>query len=165
MTSAACFNRSIILAAAIALALPAAAGAQAPPHRKTGMWETTMLMPGGRTMVTSMCTDAATEARYSAFRPQGPQACKTLNNHPIPGGFAMESECVIGGRTTHSSMTVTGDFQSAYKMEVVGEGAKATPTKVTMNARWTGPCPAGRKPGDMVMPGGMVINIASLPGG
>lgn len=33
--------------------------------------------------------------------------------------------------------------------------AGVSQSKVTMQAKWTGACPAGWKPGDMEMPGGM----------
>ena len=47
-------------------------------------------------------------------------------------------------------------------MDMVTEvDGKAQPP-VHMEAKWTGARPAGRKPGDMVMPGGMVMNINSM---
>ena len=32
-----------------------------------------------------------------------------------------------------------------------------------MNAKWLGPCAADQKPGDMIMPNGMKLNIQNLP--
>ena len=63
--------------------------------------------------------------------------------------------------TSHGVMTWTGD--TAYHMEskshwdppMMGKADNTT----TQDGQWTGACPAGMKPGDMVMPGGMKMNI------
>ena len=34
---------------------------------------------------------------------------------------------------------------------------------MTIEATWKGPCPADLKPGDMVLPGGMKINMMQIP--
>jgi hypothetical protein len=31
-----------------------------------------------------------------------------------------------------------------------------------MEAKWLGPCKAGQKPGDMVMPGGQTMNVLEM---
>jgi hypothetical protein len=49
-------------------------------------------------------------------------------------------------------MTVTSDSAAA-------PGGKSS---VTMSAKWLGPCAAGQRPGDMIMPNGMKINIPDL---
>jgi hypothetical protein len=33
---------------------------------------------------------------------------------------------------------------------------------MTMSAKWLGPCAADQRPGDMIMPNGMKINILDL---
>ena len=33
---------------------------------------------------------------------------------------------------------------------------------MTMEARWTGPCTAGQKPGDIIMGNGMKMNVRDL---
>jgi hypothetical protein len=36
---------------------------------------------------------------------------------------------------------------------------------MTMTAKWLGPCAAGQRPGDMIMPNGMKMNILDLQKG
>jgi hypothetical protein len=36
--------------------------------------------------------------------------------------------------------------------------------KMVLDAVWQGPCPAGFKPGDMELPGGMKINVLEMAG-
>jgi hypothetical protein len=40
-----------------------------------------------------------------------------------------------------------------------------TPRTITTTAKWLGPCAAGQRPGDMIMPGGRTMNILDLQKG
>ena len=68
---------------------------------------------------------------------------------------------------TATHLEITGDFQSAYTVQVTSHasgGPAAVPrdTTITMQAKWLGACKPDQKPGDMVMPGGMKMNIKDL---
>ena len=161
------------LAGGAALAIAAAALAQSMtvPARKPGFWEQTMTMETGRgmTMKSQFCTDASVEKKMSVLgQNMAGSSCSQANMRKTPGGFAFDSTCNIAGRTTTSSGVLTGDFQSGYRIDTVSKSsppiAGAGETKMHIEAKWVGPCPAGRKPGDMVMPGGMVVNVANMGG-
>src|ERR1700761_778694 len=158
--------KPLVMAAGLAAILPALGSAQGvAPHRKSGMWETSMNV-GGRAITTGLCTDESIERRYSVVNPQqmGARDCTGMTPQPVPGGYRMEGTCSNGGRTTHIVATIKGDFNSAYSMDLVSDvNGKAAPP-IHMDAKWTGACPAGRNPGDMVMPGGVVMNIDALAG-
>jgi len=157
------------MAAGLAALLPALASAQLPgAHRKPGMWETSMSLSGRQMMTMGMCTDEETERHYSVANPQpGGRAgsdCTGMTPTPVPGGYHIEGTCTNAGRKTHMVANIKGDFNNAYVMDINSDvDGKAQPP-VHMDAKWTGACPAGRKPGDMVMPGGMVVNINSVSG-
>ncbi len=123
-----------------------------PPHRKPGMWEQTMTMPGGQTMTMQMCIDEEVEKHFSAMGKSRP-GC-TQEFHKIPGGYSFKGTCE--GKT--ASGTATGDFDKAIKVEVESEG-----THMVSNLTYLGPCPADRKPGDLVMPGGQVMHMQDMP--
>ena len=66
-----------------------------------------------------------------------------------------------------SHMDVTGDFNSAYTVKITSQnsgGPAGMPrqTATTMEAKWLGACKADQKPGDMIMPGGIKMNIKDL---
>jgi hypothetical protein len=115
-------------------------------------------------MTMGMCTDEATEQHYSVVNPQptgrgGANDCTGMTPTPVPGGYRVEGTCTNGGRKSHVVATIKGNFDTAYAMDVVTDvDGKAQPP-IHMDAKWTGACPAGRKPGDMVLPGGMVVNV------
>jgi hypothetical protein len=63
-----------------------------------------------------------------------------------------------------SIVVITGSFDSEYTMTVTGhaDGEPDRPA-VTMSAKWLGPCAADQRPGDMIMPNGMKMNIQNMP--
>jgi hypothetical protein len=134
-----------------------------PPERRPGYWQTTMAL-GPRTMSTQMCTDAAFEKTSSVFGAAlVNKSCAKQEYHPIAGGWAFTSTCTApNGGTDVSSGTVTGDFQTSYHMELKTHPSSGPDRQTTMDAKWLGQCPAGRVPGDMVMPGGQVMNLSKM---
>jgi hypothetical protein len=162
--------KPLLLAAGLAALLPALGSAQAPGmNRKAGMWQTTMSLNGQQIMTMDMCTDQATEQHYSVVNPQpgrggGASNCTGMTPTPAPGGYRIEGTCTNGGRKSHVVATIKGSFDTAYSMDVATDvDGKASPP-IHMDAKWTGACPAGRKPGDMVMPGGTVVNVNAATG-
>ena len=65
--------------------------------------------------------------------------------------------------TSHSE--ATGDFNSAYSVKTTAKssGGNLPPEMVTtIQAKWLSACKADQKPGDIVMPGGMKMNITDM---
>jgi len=162
---------STLLIASLAAAVAVPAMAQiVPPTRKAGYWEQVMTMGGPKpmTMKSQLCTDAAMEKTINAFGQNASQSmCSKNSFRKTPTGYAFESTCKTGNSVTTSTGTATGDFAKGYTVNMV---SKSTPpitpgqaeSRMTIQAKWLGPCPAGRKAGDMVMPGGMVVNMANM---
>lgn len=158
---------SVLVAASAASVLAAPAG---PPQRKAGWWEITtqMAAPMAMTQKMNFCTDAATEARNSALA-GNMQSQGDCTQGPIartPGGWSFSSTCKMQGMTMTTSGTATGDFQSNYRVDATTKMEPApmpqmAQSRMTITAKWLGACPAGRKPGDMVMGNGMVMNMNS----
>jgi hypothetical protein len=162
-------------AAATGQAAPAAAKAPAapvgPPKRKPGLWVQTVSSQG-TSQTSRICLDAATEAKMSVWGQQmGEGMCSKNVITPTAGGWTFESVCSMGGAGAIStSGKATGDFNSKYVLKAVSTTtgssmAQANGThEMEVTGAWEGPCPAGMRPGDMTLPGGMTINVANLPG-
>ena len=156
---------AVVAVSLASLALPASAQ-MAAPKRKAGYWEQTITMqsPRAMTMKSQFCTDPAVEAKVSALGQAGPgQDCDAPKFVRSASGFTFESTCRIAGRTTHTKGVGTGDFNSNYRLDMTSDAGGA-PSRMQIDSKWTGPCPAGKKPGDMTMPGGMTVNIVTMTG-
>ena len=114
-------------------------------------------------MTMRMCVDPATEHSFQPYNgpmnhgPGGQSDCSKHEAHRIADGWAFSSVCTRRGETVTSSGTVTGDFQSHYRVEINVQGS-GPPRHMTMESTWLGSCPAGGG-NSMVMPDGRVINM------
>ena len=155
------------------LAMPALAAEM--PARKAGLWEITT--SAGNRVAIRQCIDAATDqmmqSRAGAGPGTGPGAgpgagtppqCSKRDVQKTGGTVTIDSICTVAGRTVNTHAVVTGSFDSAYTMTVTsqGDGIPAGAGIMTMSAKWLGPCAADQRPGDMIMPNGMKINILDL---
>jgi len=146
------------------------------PPRKAGLWELTMKFESrnipGQTM--KHCIDAATDRLMSANTGGGlpQQNCDKQDVTHAGGMTIVDSVCHYGGATTTSHAEITGDFNSAYTMQVTtkrqGAPAPGMPasgeTRMTIAAKWLGPCGAGQRPGDIIMSNGMKMNVLDMRG-
>jgi hypothetical protein len=152
---------------------PAAANAPAgpitPPKRKPGLWVQT-ISTTGMSQETKLCLDEATEARLTLWgQAAGQNACARNQITPVAGGWKVDAECDLGdaGKSVTSG-TITGDFNSRYVMKMTSTttGSKIAQANVTqemeVTGAWQGACPADMKPGDMLLPGGMKMNLNQI---
>ena len=160
-------RRTVLVALAFACA-PTLAGAVDYPVRKAGLWELTMTMTAGRTMTMSQCTDPSIDKDMIAnASPNMQQACTRGELQKTATGYASDSTCKFGAVTTTSHTEVSGDFNAAYTVNVTshnsgGPAGMPADTNMTMAAKWVGPCKADQTPGDMIMPGGMKMNVKEM---
>ena len=149
----------ILLVLSNGYGVAAAASADA-PQRKSGLWEMKMSggqMPSGMTM--QQCVDQKSD---DISKMQEPKSSCTKNDVRREGDkIVAESVCKMQGTTATTRTVFTGKFDSAYKAEIRStydppmHGMRESSSM--MEAKWLGPCLAGQKAGDMVMPG--------MPGG
>ena len=158
--SAACLLALWPAADALALELPV---------RKAGLWEMKMVRSGGSMpdMTMQHCTDATTDKQMSTSFSPGKETCSKQDIQKTATGYVSDSVCSVAGMTITSHAEITGDFNSAYTVKSTSrsEGApsgKARESTTTVEAKWLGACKSGQRPGDIVMPGGMKMNILDL---
>jgi hypothetical protein len=171
------FNRFALVAGmAVAALFPALVQAEDLPARKPGLWESSMKSPDGKPpMVVKQCIDAATDKSLMGMT----SGMCDLKWKRV-GGDRIETEttCKMGPISASGKGVITGDFNSSVRVETTttttasGEGMPAgapklniPPTTQTMvvEAKWLGPCEAGQKPGDMIMPDGKVMQMPKMP--
>jgi hypothetical protein len=137
------------------------------PARKPGLWEIKMEFANRSTPGQTMrqCIDAATDQMMqSSTGPSGQSACSKRDVQRSAGAITIDSVCAVAGKTTTSHAEITGSFDSAYTMTVTSDSAAAPggKSRMTMAAKWLGPCASDQKPGDMIMANGMKINVLDM---
>ena len=139
------------------------------PVRKAGLWEMKMVRTGSSVpdMTMQHCTDATTDKQMSTSFSPGKETCAKQDIQKTAAGFVSDTVCSVAGMTITSHAEITGDFNSAYTVKVTSKtegGPSGVPRDgtTTIEAKWLGACKADQKAGDIVMPGGMKMNIGDL---
>ncbi|WP_454632163.1 DUF3617 domain-containing protein [Bradyrhizobium cenepequi] len=162
----------VLLGSALGLAAlpPRAVGAVDLPVRKTGLWEMKIVRTGSAMpeMAMQHCTDETTDKDMStAVSPMAKDLCSKQDIQKTATGYVSDSVCGVAGVTVTSHAEITGDFNSAYTVKTTshadrGPAGAVRDTTATIEAKWLGPCKADQKPGDVIMAGGMKMNIKDM---
>jgi hypothetical protein len=140
------------------------------PSRKAGQWQVEMHPQAGPAMTMQICLDAATDKQMmEAGMSISKDMCPTLDMTRDGSGIVIDAACTLGAMKTTSHTVMTGDFESSYDVTITSTiegGPPGMPANSTMtqHAEWTGDCANGLKPGEMLMPGGMKVNVQQMLG-
>jgi hypothetical protein len=166
-------NRHISLLVLAGFAATPAFGFELPPH-KPGLWEMSVAQGGGNAPAFAMqrCTDASTDQFITALAGGlASEACFKHDVRTVGDKIVMDSTCKTGSVTSVAHAEITGSFERAYTMTVSarqqGAAAGSPPAgerRMTVDAKWLGPCEAGQKPGDLILPGGFKMNVRNIKG-
>lgn len=136
---------------------PVAVLAQDAPKRKSGLWEISMTMPQmPAPMVSRQCVDQNTDDLGKSAQ-GGKETCSKKSVRWEGGNVIVESVCLVEGSTATSRGVFSGDFSSAYKGEMTTRFSPPmqgmAESKMNFQARLTGPCAPGQKPGEVEVQG------------
>jgi hypothetical protein len=158
---------ALLLSASPALALDM-------PTRKAGLWELKMEFQGRNlpAQLMQQCTDASSDKLMTFnFGGAAERNCQKRDIQNTGGTITVDSVCQFGDATTTSHAVVSGDFNSAYTVQInsTRQGGRPTPgaapggeTHMTIAAKYLGPCANGQKPGDVMMGNGMKMNVLEI---
>ncbi len=154
-----------LASALFALATSPQAAQQDAPRRKPGLWQQSVTTTGAAIppQSMSMCTDEKTDDLVSA-RAGESQNCERQSVRREGGVYVVDAVCRSGNTTIRTHGRFSGDFSTRYSGELRStfdppmHGMKEMSQRI--DARWTGACKPGQKPGDVVMDGvgGMNMN-------
>lgn len=154
--------RLFVLVVAYGAATATAVAAEL-PRRKSGLWAMSVMTPGASVPMTmQQCVDQRTDDITATMAQQTKQACKSQMKREA-SRIIFDSTCKFGATTAATRGVFVGDLTSSYTHESTTTfnppmaGMREGVTKGV--ARWTGPCTAGMKPGDVVMSNGMKFNV------
>ncbi len=155
----------------LCLLTPLGVSADELPTRKSGLWEIQMSMAGeavGQTM--KQCVDTAADAAMIRMGTDmsTKMGVKCTKNEFVKQGqrYIFDTDCMMGDIRLTSMTVFSGDFTSQYTGDSVTKFEPAllgiSEQNMTITARWVGACEAGQKPGDIIMPGGIKMNINTM---
>ncbi|HVE48603.1 MAG TPA: DUF3617 family protein [Casimicrobiaceae bacterium] len=156
--------RSLLL---FAVAAPLACAADL-PKRKSGLWELSTATQQGQMVAAQMCIDQKSDDLTRQLAGVGVTCSKQNIKRESATRYVIDSVCRFGDSTATSRAIFTGSFESDYSVDI---SAKYSPPMMGMNegrstikARWLSACKSGQRPGDLVMPNGMTINVFDSKG-
>lgn len=165
----------VLTAVPAAQANASAAKKAAPlPARKTGLWEVTLrgegltLKRSGQApqaaQTVQQCTSAEAEPVMLLSIVPGQENCREVRvgRRAKGGGHDIRTVCHVHDNRVDSHMELQGDLQSAYSgaFEVKYSQTPLRNTgRMVFEGRWLGPCRSGQRPGDMVLPNGVTVNV------
>lgn len=142
------------------------------PARKAGMWEIQMVdQPAAPNMTIKACIDEASDRQMmQAGFNMSKDMCSELSMNQEGESYIIDATCQFAGMNSKSHTVMTGDFQSAYQTVTTSEisgmpsiPGMSGPTTLTQNATWvSAECSDGLVPGEMLMPGGMKVNVNDM---
>jgi hypothetical protein len=140
------------------------------PMRKAGLWDMKMRLTGGGapTMSMQQCTDAATDKELrTIYSPLAKETCEKRTVAKTATGYTVERVCKRGDDTVTTHIDITGNYDSAYQAHLVSRTQDQSPddppaSDLTLEAKYLGPCKSGQMPGDIIMMGGMKINLKDV---
>jgi len=135
------------------------------PKRAAGLWEEKVSSSAGPgTASHRICVDD----RLTDFL-KGAGVCSKQEVRPQPDGYVIEAICKHGDSTSRTLTTVTGNLKQAYTAEMRSTHEPAfmgvKESRMTVNARLLGPCPAGMRGGDVTSSDGTKYNFYELEKG
>jgi len=156
---------SPLLLALVAASLAGALQAAEMPKRKAGLWEISTRMEGVPAMgAMQQCIDQNTDNLMQQQAQKERPNCSVIDVKPLGNKVSVHSVCKVQGSTATTDAVFVGAFDSAYKGDMHTRFDPplhgTSESRMSLDARWLGPCKPGQKPGDVIMPqvGGVNIN-------
>lgn len=125
------------------------------PKRKPGLWEIKGTIEGMPDMGPVLeCVDQNTDNILQQGKMEEEAECKAPIVKRSGDKITIHTECRLDDDMfTSTDYTLQGSFDSAYHGTAISQIKSPQDTRkttFTINARWTGPCKAGQKPGDVI---------------
>jgi hypothetical protein len=153
---------SVWLLAALALT---SANAHELPARKPGLWELTLRSERGasqRVQRVQQCTSRQAEAVMLLSVVPGQEDCHQVTAKRRGKVHEIRTVCYVHDQRVDAHVQLSGDLNSSYsgsyEVKFAQHGAVAD-SRALIEGRWLGACSQGQRPGDMVLPNGVTVNV------
>jgi Protein of unknown function (DUF3617) len=132
------------------------------PQRKAGLWKIEMAFEGRPgTQSIQQCIDPETDAIMQSSATNIGSQCSKRDFVKSGDTMTIDSVCTVAGKEASSHAVVKGSFDSNYTMTVSSK-SDAGAINLTVTGKWLGPCEAGQRPGDLILPNGIKLNLKDM---
>ena len=135
------------------------------PYSKPGLWSMSQMDEKDTApIVTQLCIDKLTQkylvdAGNSILKSN----CSKYEVSAKGATVTSTSVCKFGGSTVNSSTVLTFAGDSAFNGQITSHFSPSfmgtTDSHISQTGQWTGACPAGMAPGDMIGPHGIKLHM------
>ena len=139
------------------------------PARKPGLWEITGTSDRneGASHTMKMCTDDKTQQFLSHFGDQmGKNRCSKRDVQNQGTQVITDTVCNVAQSQVTSHTVMTFDSTTSFTIQNHSHYEPAlfgkTESNSTQTGKWVGACPADMKPGDVLSPNGVKINLNAV---
>lgn len=137
------------------------------PKRKPGLWEINSHMQGMPSIgAMQQCIDQKTDDLMQQQGKKEQPNCSVMDINTQGNKVTVHSVCKVQGSTATTDGVFVGAFDSAYKGDMLTRFSPpmhgTSESKMSLEARWVGPCKPGQKPGDVIMPNMQGANLNEL---
>jgi glucose/arabinose dehydrogenase len=109
-----------------------------------GLWRATAVADGTAAPPFEFCyKKQMTIEDAKAMQAEMGVTCSEETHNVTPGGMTSHAVCKMGDATVTTDTKMTGDFNSAYTVEIVSSTDAAAPTTVVTKMERVGDCPPG----------------------
>ena len=156
-----------LLLALAAASFAGAAQAAEMPKRKPGLWAIDTRIEGMPAMgAMQQCIDQNTDDLMQQQANREKQNCSVIDIKPQGKRLSVHSVCRLQGSTATTDAVFVGAFDSAYRGDMHTRFSPpmhgTSESRISLEARWVGPCKPGQKPGDVIMPNGSAMNLKEM---
>lgn len=155
----------------LAAGMSSAAAAVDLPKRKSGLWEVKTSMPDMPPQMQQaplkVCVDQKSDdMTQQVADAEAKKNCSKSDIKRDGDRWVIHSVCKEQGITMTTDGVFTGNFDSAYKAEM--KAAYQPPimgmsnSRMIMDAKYVGACPAGMKAGEMMLPNGKKFDPSKM---
>lgn len=154
-----------ITASLLAVVCHAGWAAQGLPTIKDGLWEVTLQEQkesAALPVKVLQCVDRKTSALMLLAPLPGQEACRAPLVKKSGDGYNVQTVCSVHDLKVHTRIHLTGDFTAHYAGAFETRYASSQvpqPKPQKFEGRWLGECKLGMKPGDLVLPNRVTINL------
>ena len=157
-----------LLATLLTFSTAASGASSDPPKRKSGLWEIKIssAQAGGSHSMQQCIDEKSDDLMKNDARGTQKSSCSKSEFRKEGDKIVHDSVCKVEGSTAKTRSTISGRFDSAYKVETKStfeppmEGMRESSSRI--EAKWLGACKPGQKSGDISMPGMPNINMDEI---